>query len=237
VDLKPNEPLLVDVRAPWDGLQSKWRIFVPSYLRKVIPYVRRHGWYWAPTSMDAWRYRRFLGDLDEVCLRSLKSHGALTAKELADWLNREHLLHTKPERTGIHCISVATAHDWITLAYRRGLVVPWSNKVERLGRVHWALSEQGRELTRPKVVRFVGQFPFVSLLPFAAGGLAGALEWLTLHQVVIVAVVYAFLLGLAIVVPSIWVNRSEKRENPGLAVVAIETLRSAGKPIPALTGG
>jgi hypothetical protein len=29
-------------------------------------------------------------------------------------------------------------------------------------------------------------------------------------------------------------SRSEKRENPGIAVVAIETVRSARKPIPTL---
>ncbi|HWN73223.1 MAG TPA: hypothetical protein VNN15_05400 [Solirubrobacterales bacterium] len=234
MDLKPNEPLLADVRAPWD---AGWRVrdvLKPKNFWHGIVYNRKHKGFWAPSSMDPWRYRRFLKDLDEVCMRSLKSHGALTAKELAEWLSRERLLRTKPERTGIHRISVATAHDWITLAHRRGLVVPWGNTVERPGRVHWELSEQGRESTQPKFVRFIREFPLLSLLPFVAGGLAGALEWLTLHQVVIAVLVYAFLLALAVAVPSIWVNRSERRENPGIAVVAIETLRSAGKPIPTL---
>lgn len=157
--MKKNEPKLANVRAPWDG--AGWRygdLLKPKNLWRTIAYDHKHKRFWAPASMDPWRYRRFLRDLDEVCLRSLKSHGALTARELADWLNREKLLRTKPERTGIHRVSVATAHDWISLARRRGYVVAWSG-------------------TR---------------------------------------------------------DRSERRANPGIAVVAIETLRSAGKPLPVL---
>ena len=237
--MKRNEPLLADVRAPWD---AGWRVrdvIKPKNLWKAIAYNRRYRWFWAPTSMDAWRYRRLLKDLDEVCLRSLKSHGALTARELADWLNGEDLLRTKPELTGIHRVSVATAHDWINLARRRGYVVLWSGGAGAAGGAkpgggHWELSERGREAIRARIVTLMNRLPYGSWVPIVIGGLAGALEWLTLHQVAIVLMFYALIVSLAIAVPHFWMSRSEKRENPGLAVVAIETLRCAGKPIPAL---
>jgi hypothetical protein len=236
--MKKNEPKLADVRAPWDD--PNWgarQLLKPRSLRRVFAYTREFGWFWAPTSIDAWRYRRFLKDLDEVFLRSLKAHGALAARELAEWLNHEKLLWTNPERTGIHRISVATAHDWITLAHRRGLVAPWGEAKTASGGSHWELSRRGREAIRPRIVALVDRLPYASLVPIIAGSLAGALEWLTLHQVVIVAIVYVLFLGLLVAVPSLWTSRSEKRESPGIAVVAIETLRSAGRPIPSLGGG
>lgn len=227
--MKKNEPLLADVRAPWD---AGWRVrdvLKPKNFWRAIVYSRRYKGFWAPTSMDAWRYRRLLKDLDDVCLRSLKSHGALTGRELADWLNRESVLRTKPQLTGIHRISAATAHDWISLARRRGYIVPWGD-----GKSHWELSERGREATHSRLVSMIRRLPYGSWIPFVVGGLAGALEWITLHQIVTVLIVYALLLGLAIAIPHWWMSRSEKRTNPGIAVVAIETVRSAGRPIPRL---
>lgn len=190
--------------------------------------------------MDAWRYIRFLKDLDELCLRSLKSHGALTAKELAGWLNRESLLRTKPELTGIHRISVATAHDWARLAHRRDLVSKWSGEAGSArttrGGSHWELTEQGRQAIHSKVVAFVSRLPLTPMVTvlITGGGLVAALRWLSLHQFAIVAIVDVLFIALVLAVPSLWFSRSEKRENPGIAVVAIETLRSAGKPIPAI---
>lgn len=233
--MKKNEPLLADVRAPWDGA-GKWRILLPRHLWRTIAYNRRYRWYWAPTSIDAWRYRRFLRDLDEVCLRSLKLHGALTAKELTEWLNREKLLRTKPERTGIHRISVATTHDWINLASRRGYVVAWGGT---RGGSHWGLAEQGHEAIHSKLVRFVGKLPYASLVPLliTGGGLVAALNWLAHHPTAVVVTFYSLLLAVYLAALTFWFSRSEKRENPGVAVVAIETLRSAGKPIPSLRHG
>lgn len=234
--MKKNEPKLADVRAPWDGSESKWSILLPPYLWRVLIYVRRYGWYWAPTSIDAWMYRRLLRDLDEVCLRSLKSHGALTARELTEWLNREKLLRTKPERTGIHRISVATTHDWINLASRRGYVVAWGGT---LGGSHWELAEQGHEAIHSRLVRFVGQLPYVSLVPLliTGGGLVAALNWLAHHPTAIVVTFYALLLAVYLAALTFWFSRSERRNNPGIAVVAIETMRSVGRPIPSLGGG
>jgi hypothetical protein len=245
VDLKKNAPKLADVRAPWD---AGWRyrdVLKPMNLWRAIVYDRRHKGFWAPTAMDPWRYRKFLKDLDEVCLRSLKSHGALTAKELADWLNREKLLRTRPERTGIHRVSVATVHDWISLARRRGYVVAWSGesggsqRTTRAGS-HWELTERGREAIHSRLVGLIRQFPYRSLLVGSAGllGLLGSfLDWLSVHQAVFAWIILSAMAALGIGAVNLLFRRSEKRENSGIAVVAIETVRSAHKPIPSLRTG
>ncbi|MGN6815163.1 MAG: hypothetical protein ACTHK3_03650 [Solirubrobacterales bacterium] len=159
----------------------------------------------------------------------------MTAKELADWLNRQKLLRTRPERTGIHRISVATAHDWISLACRRGYVVAWDGESS-----HWGLTEQGREAVHSGLVGLIRQFPYRSLLVGSAGllGVLGSfLDWLSVHQAVIAWIVIAVMVALPVGAMNFFFNRSERRANPGIAVVAIETLRSAGKPIPSLRTG
>jgi hypothetical protein len=185
--------------------------------------------------MDLWRYRRLLKDLDDVCLRSLKAHGALTARELADWLNREGLLRTRPELTGIHRISVATAHDWMDLARRRGYVAAWHAVAGNAGS-HRELTERGERAIRAKPLAFFERLPYGTLLSLliAGGGLVAALNWLARNPTAIVVVFYVLLASLEIAALTAWSSRAEKRANPGIAVVAIETLRSAGKPIPAL---
>jgi hypothetical protein len=236
--VEKNEPKLVDVRAPWDRVGWGYRALLkPKNIWKTIVYDRKHKRFWSPTVMDPWQYRRFLKDLDEVCLRSLKSHGALTAKELADWLNRGKLLRTRPERTGIHRVSVATAHDWISLARRRGYVVAWSDAHDGS---HWELTEQGRETVHSRPMALIRQFPYRSLLVGGTGLLAllgSFLNWLSVHQAVIVWTILAAMVALPIGVMNFFFNRSERRANPGIAVVAIETLRSAGKPLPVLGAG
>lgn len=237
MELQKNEPKLVDVRAPWDDAGWGYRALLkPRNFWRTIVYDRKYKGFWAPTVMGQWRYRRFLKDLDEVCLRSLKSPGALTAKELAEWLNREKLLRTRPERTGIHRISVATVHDWINLARRRGYVVAWGGT--QAGS-HWELTERGCEAINSRFVRLVSRLPYVSLIPLliTGGGLVAALNWLAHHPTAIVIAFYVLLLALYLGALRLWFGRSEKRANPGIAVVAIETLRSAGKPIPALGAG
>lgn len=229
--MERNEPLLADVRAPWD---AGWRVrdvIKPKNFLRAVVYNRKYKEFWAPSSMETWRYRRLLKDLDDVCLRSLKSHGALTARELADWLNREGLLRTRPELTGIHRVSVATSHDWIGLARRRGYVDAWGQGG------HWGLTEQGREAIHSRFGALIRRFPYPSLLVGGSGLIAllgSFLDWLSVNQVAIVLMVWALLLGLAIAIPHFWMSRSEKRANPGIAVVAIETVRSAGKSIPSL---
>jgi hypothetical protein len=242
--MKRNEPWLVDVRAPWERPGSKWRFLMPLYFWRVTVYNRRYGWFWVPASMDTWRYRRFLEDLDSVCLRAFKSHGALTPRELTDWLNREDLLRTEPDRTGIYKISVATAHDWINLARRRGYVTAWVNDPSgpqgkrRVG-FHWKLTERGRGAVRSRFMSFISRFPYTPSITLlvAGGGIAAlnsVLNWLSVHQAMLVAVYYGLLLVLSVSAGLFVAASLEKRETPGEAVVAIETLRSAGKSIPAL---
>lgn len=230
--MEKNEPLLADVRAPWDGA-GKWSLLRPRLVWKTILYNCRYGWYWAPVSMDPWRYRRFLSDLDEVCLRSLRSHGALTARDLADWLNRELLLRTKPEKTGIHRITLITARDWLDLANRHGLVTVWTDPSGRAdsSRNLWQLTEKGQEAVRSKLLAFLDRFYPLMLALIAGGLLLGAVRWLTVHPGILV---WGVLLGIEITALAVFTVRSERRETPGIAVVAIETLRSAGRPIPAL---
>jgi len=246
MELKRNVPLLTDVRAPWDDAGWGYRTLLkPKTLWRAIVYDRRHRGFWAPASMDSWRYRRFLKDLDEVCLRSLRAHGALTAKELADCLNREKFLRTKPERTGIHRVSVATAHDWINLARRRGYVVAWSGESggsqrTTRGGSHWELTERGHEAIHSRLEELIRQFPYRSLLVGSAGllGLLGSLlDWLSVHQAVFAWALILVIVALPVGAVNLFTNRSEKRANPGIAVVAIETVRSAGKPIPSLRTG
>lgn len=234
--MKKNEPLLADVRAPWDVPGSKWRVFLPRRFWRTIAYNLRYGWYWAPASMDSWRYRRFLGDLDEVCLRTLKSHGALTARELVDVLDRENLLPTKPERTGIHQMTVATAHAWLGFASRRGLVAVWSHPSRRMGSgsVHWELTDKGQEAVRSKFLLLAERFSRLLPTVIASGLIVVAGKWIAEHPEAWAWGLFMFVVILEIVAVNFFFNRSEKREAPGVAVVAIETLRSAKKPIPKL---
>jgi hypothetical protein len=187
--------------------------------------------------MDTWRYRRFLEELDEECLRSLKMHGALTARELAGWLNRNDCFHTKPDLTGIHRISVATTHDWICLAQRRDYVAAWRrDPAEEAPRTaHWQLTEQGHQAIHSKLRSLLGRVPYGSLASvLVGGGLVAGLNWLASHPTAIVLTFMALLVIIEVSAINLWFSRSEKRENPGLAVVAIETMRSAGRPVPAL---
>jgi len=237
--MERNEPRLADVRAPWDG--EGWghrQLMNPKNLWRAIRYDRKYSGFWAPADMDMWRYRRFLADLDDLGLRSLRSHGALTARELASGLTGENRFRTKPEVTGIHRISVATAHDWISLARRRGYVVAWPGREDaaRTGGQHWALTEQGTQAIHSRLVKAIQRAPFAPLLTFliAGGGLVAVLSWLGRHPSATVALFYCVVLGLALGVVQLLFSRSERRQNPAVAVVAIETLRSAGRPIPAL---
>ncbi|MDQ2629477.1 MAG: hypothetical protein M3Y75_00690 [Actinomycetota bacterium] len=68
----------------------------------------------------------------------------------------------------------------------------------------------------------------------ASGLLFGVLEWLAVHPSVIAWGFIASLLIFEIATINFFMSRSEKRAAPGVAVVAIETVRSAGRPIPKL---
>jgi len=233
VEVKPNEPKLADVRAPWEGVEPKWRLFTPPSLWKTVIYNSKYRWFWAPSSMDGWRYRVFLKDLDEVCLRSLDVHGALTAEELTEWLNRDRLLRTKPERTGIQSVALPTVDDWCDFGSRRGLITAWSSPAGRPAspHAHWQLTEKGQEAVRSKLLVFLDRF-YPLLVALTAGGLLlGFFKWLAVHPGV---VAWTLILGIEVSGLAFFAARSERKATSGEAVVAIETLRSAGRRIPSL---
>jgi hypothetical protein len=229
-----NKPLIAEP-APWDPERpvGRWR---PRDLWKRIRYVHKYGVFWVPIQIDHWTYRGLLCDLDRVCLRMLKAHGALTPKELAERLNREKLLHTKPKKTGIHQITAATAGGWYELASRRGLVTLWSHPLGRLdrGSPHWEITAHGREVLRSKFWVFLDRT--YRLLPavIVSGLFIGIFKWLAGHPSAMAWAIIVSILIAEVAVLALLTFRSEKRQAPGVAVVAIETLRSAGKPIPAL---
>ena len=236
--MKKNEPKLADVRAPWDAEYPVGRRR-PKDLWKRVLYGHKYDVFWAPARMDPRTYKDLLKDLDRVALRSLKKHGPLTAKELAGQLNRGKRLRTKPKRTGIHRVTPATTYAWLDFASRRGLVVAWAPSAGRSlsSRTHWELTEKGEEAVRSKAWILLSRlYPFLGIL-LASGVFLGIFKWLSVHPGVAVWIILALPVILEIVVLAFLTIRSERRQAAGVAVVAIETVRSARKPIPSLGGG
>lgn len=231
-----NQPKLAEADPPWDFENEPGWVEKLRALPAAIQYWRKFGPYTAPTSLDVWAYRSKLKDLDPACLKTLKAHGALSASELAEWLNRDDLLRMRPEKTGIRHVTVDTVCDWVELARRRNLVTGLPPAVESAGETvtHWVLSEQGREAIRSPLGKLAARMPQNS--GTAVVGVGGFLVgWLAKNQLALIVaavlaamVLYAALLMLATM-------HSERRDRPGVAVVAIETVRSAGKPIPSLS--
>ena len=227
-----STPPLAGVRAPWDRGERPGTLQSLKEFPQTISYMFKFGSYWAPETVDAWKYREQLRQLDWLALRALKSQGAMTAEELTDWLNRERRLRTNPEKTGIEFVSLQTIRDWIACASRRDLVAPSAGWVSTNGE-HWGLSEHGRAATRSPLGAIFARLPLSPLLSLAAGGgIVAGLGWLQQHQTVM-----TFLIVLAVVViylGGLWLlaNFNEKRDGPGLAVVWIETPRIAGKDVP-----
>lgn len=130
-------------------------------------------------------------------------------------------------------------YAWLDFASRRGLVVAWSQSIGRSlsSRAQWELTEKGEETLRSKIwVLLPRLYPLLGIL-LASGVLLGTLKWLSVHPGVTVWIILALPVILEIVVLTFLTIRSEKRKAPGVAVVAIETLRSAGRPIPSLRPG
>ncbi len=231
--MERNEPLLVGESAPWDP-ESPIGLRRPRDIWRRIQYVRRYGTFWAPVRIEAWRYRKFLRDLDRVCLRALKCQGALTARGLAETLNRDKPLRTNPKATGIRTVSVATAHDWLVLASQRGLVTGSSLPSRAASsQVPWQPTDRGQDAVRPTPWVVLDRFSALLLALIAGGLFLGTLEWLALHPGILA---WMLVLGVELAAFSyLWI-RSEKREASGVAIVAIESLRCAGRPIPPLHG-
>jgi hypothetical protein len=241
-----NSPNLIGVRAPWDRPESPGVVERLKALPATFAYIAEYGFFWAPESLDPWKYRRHLRELDWVCLRALRSEGSLTAAEMIEWLGRKERLRTNSEKTGIYSISEETIRDWLVFASRRSLVTRWVEpgadfNVDEFPALHWMLSESGGSAFRSPLRAIAVRFPYGSLLTFAGtvllggGGLAVAIGWLKAHENILMLAVGILVLLVYVVGVFMFINRSRKRETPGLAVVLIETVRgNAGTntPIP-----
>jgi hypothetical protein len=234
-----NEPRLAMVSRP-PGFDDAYRpMEALLHIGQLLAYIRKYG-YLAPSSLDVWTYRERLTALDPACLRTLDLHGALTLEELTISLNDEGVLRLLSKKTGIRCITVETVRDWIELARRRNLVVHWAEAGSVDDRhsgdpdPRWMLSERGNgELLTP-LQRFAKNNSPATMLSviFGGGAVFGALATNRTALTVSIGLALLAIYGLAIWLYSL---RDRRRNGPGAAVVAIETLRSSGKPIPALS--
>lgn len=233
-----NIPKLKDVQPPFDPERPpKSPLAVLRAYPALFKYLRRYGFFVIPSSIDRWEYRDLLQALDPICLRVLRSKGALTAEELVDWINRRHLLDTKPAKTGINAVTAAIGSDWLHLARRRGLVTTWPatppHEQQGAGPIFWTLTEDGRGKLRSPLRAIAARLPLGPIVTFlVGGGLITVITWLIEHPdalVVIGAVAVGFVyVGLVLA----WFQRTLLRTRPRVAVVAIETFRSADKPPP-----
>jgi hypothetical protein len=227
-------PALADVRAPWDHQQPLSMVEAFRVLPATVNYMSKFGFYWAPETVDIWSYRGQLRQLDWLALRALKSQGAMTPEELAEWLNRDRRIRTSTAKTGIDSMSVATARDWIACASRRALVLPWT-EVDGSEGHRWGLSDYGRSATRSPLGSIAARVPVSPLATLVVGGgLAVAAGWLQQHQTLLALLIVFGALALYVGVILLLSSFSQKRSGPGVAVVWIETSRIAGKEVPAL---
>lgn len=233
-----NDPRLASVSRPPGFNDSSEPVAALLHVIQLFKYVRKYG-YLVPASLDVWTYRRRLTELDPACLNALGLQGALTLDELTVSLNRDGVLRLLSEKTGIRQIAVDTVRDWIELARRRGLVAHWAeagtadNRHSNDPDPRWMLSERGHEELLTPLQRFAKNNSPAALLGaiFGGGAIFGAVasNSTLLAIVIIVAFVVVYVLLL-----SLYSRRDQRRSGPGAAVVAIETVRSSGKTIPAL---
>jgi hypothetical protein len=226
-----NEPTLPTRHIPEHP--SFWATFRLGYGIIRMRFVRQ-----APESVN---YEASLRLIDRPLLRLLADIGALSAPSLAELVNRDQMIDTRPVHTGIHSMATATARDWLTSAWRRSLVITMPEPPSGclLEGPLWALTQHGRDRLQSPVAAAVSRFPWlriVSILVAAGGGIGGGIyTWINAHGNVagvifiwlVVAVLYA--LGLWLVV-----RLFEAKEAP-IGLVAIETHRAQGN-LPPLLG-
>jgi hypothetical protein len=227
------------------GIAPSWGYVVPSGMALIralpafIRYRRKYGPYFVPESYEAWGYRRALRHLDPACLHALRLQGALANAELTEWLNRDGALRLASDKTGINCITPGTTGDWIELALRRGLITRWdeaedvSSGPDGSRATRWILTERGREELLTPVQKFAKNVSIPQLVSVLIGGSA-AFAWIGSNGIVLAVVLYAAFLGIYALALLLFMHRKLRREGPGGAVVAIETLRDGGEPLPSL---
>jgi hypothetical protein len=147
-----------------------------------------------------------------------------------------HDRHT-PCPYGIHSMATDTARDWLTSAWRRGLVITMPEPPSGclLEGPLWALTQHGRDRLRSPVVAAISRFPWLRVLSIfvAAGG--GIYTWINAHANV-AGVISIWLVIAALYVLGLWllVRLFEAKEAP-IGLVAIETHRAKGT-LPSLLG-
>ncbi len=183
-------------------------------------FVRR-----APESIH---YEASLRLIDKPMLRLLADVGALSASSLAELVNRDNKIDTRPAHTGIHCMTTATARDWLTSAWRRGLVLAMPEPPSGcpLEGPLWALTEYGRDRLRSPVIAAVSRFPWLRIVSTLAATVGGIYTWLNVHANV-AGLIAIWLVGAALYALGLWLSiwLLEAREAP-VGLVAIETYRA-----------
>jgi hypothetical protein len=222
-----NEPTLPTRHIPEDP--SGWALLRLGYGIIRMRFVRQ-----APESVN---YESSLRLIDRPLLRLLADIGALSAASLAELVNRDHMIDTRPARTGIHSMATDTARDWLTSAWRRGLVITMPEPPSgcSLEGPLWALTQHGRDRLRSPISAAVSRFPWLRLLSIlvAAGG--GIYTWINAHANV-AGVISIWLVIAAIYALGLWlfIRLLEAKEAP-IGLVAIETHRAKGT-LPPLLG-
>ena len=208
---------------------SFWATFRLGYGIIRMRFVRQ-----GPESVN---YEASLRLIDRPLLRLLADIGALSAPSLAELVNRDHMIDTRPAHTGIHSMATDTARDWLTSAWRRGLVITMPEPPSGclLEGPLWSLTQHGRDRLRSPVGAAVSRFPwlrFLSILVAAAGGIYG---WINAHANV-AGVISIWLVIAALYALGLWllVRLFEAKEAP-IGLVAIETHRAQGN-LPPLLG-
>jgi hypothetical protein len=181
---------------------------------------------------NGWEYEGALTWLDKPLLKTLASSGAQSAGVFARRIHRRAVIRTTPERTGIRAMTEATASDWLTSAWRRGLVEPlsvapggWDTGL--VGPL-WTITDVGRRRLRSPVAALVRRFPVARAIPIATAAAGGIYAWAGKHTDVLrIAALYVGLAaayGLLLWVVATVINT----RLPRLALVSIETSRANG---------
>jgi hypothetical protein len=195
--------------------------------------------YWVPPEMGPWLYRVYLSLLDPVGLKALDSLGAVSSAEATEWINlgRARLIPTHHKTTGIHFISEATFRDWLEFAKRRELVVPWSDPELDSGSVgprRWALAERGRAELRSPLHKFFSSGFGAPAVGFLGGSLVGGAVSSLSHSRFLSVTLALAAFAIYCAALAVWDRYNLMKQGPGSAVVAIETIRCAGEPLPSL---
>ncbi|HEY2716234.1 MAG TPA: hypothetical protein VGI73_08450 [Solirubrobacterales bacterium] len=185
------------------------------------------------------RYMRLLRETDRLFMRVLALNGAVTAVELVGQLD---LTAFSKEATA-PWPTRATVDDWLLLAYRRGLLMPFSVPAELPlpsdGAFRWTLTADGRAAYRRPVTelwwagkilkhltQFVGWLAALALGSAVIVASLGRVEWGKIVSsdaflLAVLAVFYAVLFTLA--------NAANRRVfRPFRALFIIELTRSRG---------